>query len=65
MGKDEDDFRIHLNEKALNTEGKELIKKLLIILQTYKSSGAADRARAFYAKYSEVSDYFIRVRDLV
>jgi hypothetical protein len=40
-------------------EGKKLITEFLIILQTYKSSGAADRATKFYEKYSAVDDYFL------
>jgi len=34
------DFRIDLDKKLLMGEGRELIKKLLIVIQTYKSSGA-------------------------
>ena len=36
----ETDFRIHLDKNLLVSEGKEIIKSLLIVLQTYKSSGA-------------------------
>jgi len=36
------------------TEGHQLVTNLLHILQTYKSSGAVDRAKKFYDKYSEV-----------
>uniref|UniRef100_A0A7S3IRZ9 dipeptidyl-peptidase III n=1 Tax=Strombidium inclinatum TaxID=197538 RepID=A0A7S3IRZ9_9SPIT len=62
---DDEDFRIHLNKENLVKEGKDLITKLLLVLQTYKSSGCIEKARAFYAKYSEVSDFFIRVRNIV
>lgn len=34
-------------------------------MQTYKSSGAVDRASKFYSKFSEVNEFFLRVRDLV
>ncbi len=47
------------------TEGREMITKFLIILQTYKSSGASDRAQKFYDEYSTVSDYFLKVREIV
>lgn len=45
------------------TEGFQLIKKLLLTLQTYKSSAAADRATAFYRKYSTVSADFEQLRN--
>lgn len=62
---DDEDFRIHLDEKLLASEGKVLIERLLMIIQTFKSSGAADRGTAFYKEYSVVSDYFLRVRAIV
>lgn len=46
-------------------EGKQIIEKFLVILQTYKSSGAVDLATKFYAEYSKVDDYFMQVRELV
>ena len=45
-------------------EGRELIKKLLIVLQTYKSSGAQERGLKFYSEYSAVSDFFLKIRDI-
>lgn len=63
--KGENDFVIHLNEELLVSEGKELISKLLVVLQTYKSSGSEERAKKFYDEYSEVSDFFLQVRDIV
>jgi dipeptidyl-peptidase-3 len=62
---DNEDFRIHLNEELLMAEGPELLKQLLIVIQTYKSSGAVDRAAKFYAEYSEVSDFFLQIRQIV
>lgn len=52
-------MRIHLNKENLMTEGKKLISEFLVILQTYKSSGAVDRAKAFYDKYSKVEGVFL------
>lgn len=46
-------------------EGRELIKKFLIILQTYKSSGCVERGQKFYDHYSLVNEYFLKVRDIV
>lgn len=47
------------------TEGRKLISDFLIILQTYKSSGAFERAREFYAHYSKVEGEFLEVRRIV
>lgn len=63
-GKDAD-FYIHLDEKNLVKEGKELIGQLLLVIQTYKSSGAVDRATAFYNEYSTVDPFFLRLRAIV
>jgi len=54
-----------LNKENLMKEGKELIRKFLIILQTYKSAGAVDLATKWYAEYSQVDEFFLKVRDLV
>ena len=62
---DNEDFRIHLNQENLVTEGKELIKQLLIVLQTYKSSGAVERGTKWYNDYSTVDDFFLKVRTIV
>ena len=59
------DFVIHLNQEHLVKEGKELIRQLLVVLQTYKSSGCIERGKKFYDEYSEVSDFFINVRNIV
>jgi dipeptidyl-peptidase-3 len=62
---DNEDFLIHLNQDLLVTEGKQLIEKLLLVLQTFKSTGAAERGKKFYDEYSEVSDFFLKVREIV
>jgi len=54
-----------LNKENLVKEGKELIRKFLVILQTYKSAGAVELASKFYSKYSHVDEFFLKVRDLV
>lgn len=59
------DFLIHLNQELLIAEGKDLIRQLLVVLQTYKSSGNITRGKKFYDDYSEVSDFFIQVRTIV
>ena len=62
---DNENFLIHLDRDLLATEGKELIKQLLIVLQTYKSSGCVERGLKFYNEYSEVSDFFLEIREIV
>jgi len=59
------DVRIHLNKENLMDEGKKLIRDFLVILQTYKSSGAVDRAKAFYDHHSKVEGIFLEIRDIV
>ena len=44
----EDGLLINLDQQLLATEGKDLIEKLLIVLQTYKSSGNFELANKFY-----------------
>jgi len=61
----ENDFVIHLDEALLISEGKGLISDLLVVLQTYKSSGALDRGKKFYDEYSEVPEFFLKIRDIV
>ena len=61
----EDDFVINLNEELLYTEGKELIRDLLVVLQTFKSSGCLERGAKFYADYSAVDDFFLNIRKIV
>lgn len=45
---DNEDFRILLDKDNLVKEGKELIRQLLIVIQTYKSSGCVERGAKFY-----------------
>ena len=47
------------------SEGKQLIRDFLLILQTYKSSGASDRASAFYNHHSRVEGVFLQIRQIV
>ena len=54
-----------MNQENLVKEGKGLIKDMLMVLQVYKSSVAVDRAQKWYGEYSEVSDFFLTIRDIV
>ena len=64
-GEDQNDFRIHLDRDLLMTEGKELIKKFLLILQTYKSSGCVERGKVFYDEHSAVDEKLLKIREIV
>ena len=35
------------------------------MLQTYKSSGASERGTKWYKEYSEVSEFFLKVREII
>ncbi len=65
MKVESDEFYIHLNKEDLNKGGKELIRNCLVILQSYKSSDAADLAAKFYNELSQVGEFFLKVRQLV
>jgi len=58
-------FLINLDKELLYSEGRELIKDLLVVLQTYKSSGCVERGEKFYNEYSAVSDFFLEIRAIV
>jgi len=58
-------FLIHLDRDLLYTEGKELIRRFLLILQTYKSTGALERAEKFWTHHSKVDGVFLKIRDIV
>ena len=58
-------FLIHLDRELLFSEGRELIRTFLLILQTYKSTGALSRAERFWAHYSKVEGVFLKIRDIV
>lgn len=61
----EDNFFINLDQELLWSEGRDLIRDLLIVLQTFKSSGCVERGAKFYNEYSEVSDHFLKIRNIV
>ncbi len=42
-----------------------MIKDFLVILQTYKSTGAIDRASKFWGHHSKVEGFFLAIREIV
>lgn len=61
----EEDFLIHLDKDLLWTEGRQMIREFLIILQTYKSTGYVERGLEFYSHYSKVEGDMLKIRDYV
>jgi len=57
------DYTLTFHKENVPTEGFQLVKKLLLTLQTYKSSAAVEKATAFYQKYSDVSPEMSELRD--
>ena len=62
---EDDSFLIHLNKENLMSEGREMIRTFLLILQTYKSSGCLERGAKFYAHYSKVEGDYLKIREIV
>ena len=61
----QDTFHMSVDRTKLLTEGHELVKNLLLILQTYKSAGAVERARKFYDLYSQVPENFTKIAEII
>lgn len=60
-----DDFYIALNATLFQTEGHELISKMLHTFQVYKSFGDIEAARKFYAKYSAVTEKELQLKRML
>ena len=60
-----DDFYIEINKDNLLKEGHELIGKLLSSFQVWKSLGAVEEAREFYAKYSQVGEREMKIKAIL
>ena len=65
ISEDKTDFRIFLDMDKLYTEGRELTKQILTLIQTFKSTADIDEARKFYAQYSKVDEDFLTIRQIV
>lgn len=63
--KEHTDFVIQIDQSRLHTQGRKLVGQLLRTLQQYKSTGDHVRANQFYAKYSEVDESMLKLRDIV
>lgn len=58
------DFYIKINREHLD-EATQLIGKMLSSFQVWKSLGAIDEAKAFYAKYSKVGSFELKLKHLM
>lgn len=56
---------IHINQPNLLAEGKELLERFIVIIQTYKSSGNIALAQKFYDEYSTVSAEYLSYRSII
>jgi hypothetical protein len=60
-----DDFFIEVNKTNFLNEGHELIGKLLKSFQIWKSLGAVEDAREFYAHYSKVGETEMKIKHIL
>ena len=65
--KGDETFEIVLNvENILNEKyGRKLVRDMLMFLQTYKTLGDVENGTKWYHKYSQVSDKFLKIREIV
>ena len=58
-------FMIKINKENLMKHGKALVEKILTHLHIYKATGDYENAKKFYDKYSEVDDYYLKIREIL
>lgn len=58
-------FMIKINKENLIKHGKALVEKILTHLHIYKATGDYENAKKFYDKYSEVDDYYLKIREIL
>lgn len=61
----EANITIHLDRSKISSVGKKAIEKFMLKLQVYKSTGDVENGSQMFAKYSEVTDEMLEVRDIV
>jgi len=61
----ENDLRVHLNEKSIESVGKPAISKFLLNLQVLKATANLQGMIEFYGKYTSVDEKFLKFREIV
>lgn len=65
LNEDETDFELWVTKDLFPTEGRRLTGELLKTLQQYKSTADVENGTKFYNKYSEVNEFFLKIRTIV
>ena len=58
-------FYFSLNRDKIKTDGHEAIKKFLLKLHIYKCLADSESAYELFGGYSQVNDYFLKIREIV
>ena len=61
----ENTFNIILNKNNLFEYGQDIAAKILLKLQVWKSTGDCEKAKEFYLKFSEVDEFFLKIRKII
>lgn len=65
FNEDETDFTINVSKSAIIEYGTELLTKMLVKLNVWKSTGNEKDGREFYSSHSQVDEFISKVRDIV
>ena len=60
-----DSFNLSINRERLRTTGFKALSDFLHKLHVYKSIGDFDAAKKFFDHYSQVDEFFLKIRDIV
>eukprot|EP00357_Protocruzia_adherens_P016775 CAMPEP_0114997242 /NCGR_PEP_ID=MMETSP0216-20121206/14785_1 /TAXON_ID=223996 /ORGANISM="Protocruzia adherens, Strain Boccale" /LENGTH=708 /DNA_ID=CAMNT_0002361591 /DNA_START=1606 /DNA_END=3732 /DNA_ORIENTATION=- len=62
---DDTNMIVSLKRDLLRTDGKDAVGKFLTKLQVYKSSGDSETGLKMYQDYSQVDEFFLKIRNIV
>ena len=65
MSAEQDEFWFVVNAENMATEGRRVTSLLLQHLQQYKSTADNKAGEEFYHKYSQVNEFFLKIREIV
>ena len=60
-----DNFVISVNRERIATDGMERLNRFLLKLQVYKSTADYDNGKDLYDKYSNVDDFYLKIREIL